>query len=558
MDQRVDGNRPQPAVIPTGLQSRAGKAALVAIPALFLGYFFVYPLVSISIRALTTDGSFGLGAVGEVLTDPAFRSIAWFTLWQAVVSTILTVLVAMPAAWAFARYTFPGKRVLRAVTLVPFVLPTLVVGTAFLALVGPKGALGVDLTGTAWIILLAHIFFNYAVVVRGVGAYWERFDPSIEDAARTLGASPFRTFTTVTLPLLRPALASTSALVFLFSFTSFGVVLLLGDLSRTTIEVEIYRQVTAMFRLDLAAILAIFQMFGVGVILVLYGRFQRRTAVTFRHDIAKPRVPATRTERFLVTGAVGSMIGIVGVPLVFLIGRSFVEPGGSIGIANYAAIGSLSRQSAAFTDPMTAIGNSLRFAVIAALIALFIGVLASAALAYSSKRVSTSFDVFVMLPLGTSAVTIGFGFLIALDWPVDIRAWLMLIPIAHALVAIPFVVRTTTPTLGSVQQLLRDAAATLGARPWVAWWTVDFPLILRAILVGAAFAFAISMGEFGATAFIARPSAPTIPIAIFKLLGRPGGTPFGAAIALSVVLMVITAAAILVIDAVRTDQRGEL
>ena len=109
-----------------------------------------------------------------------------------------------------------------------------------------------------------------------------------------------------------------------------------------------------------------------------------------------------------------------------------------------------------------------------------------------------------------------------------------------------------------MQQSLRDAAATLGAAPWTSWWTVEFPLILRAILVGSAFAFAISMGEFGATAFIARPEAPTIPIAIFKLLGRPGGTPFGAAIALSVVLMAITAAAILVIDAVRTEQRGDL
>lgn len=537
---------------------RLGKATLIALPALFLGYFFVYPLISISIRGLNADGTFGLGVVGDVLTDPAFRSIAWFTLWQAIVSTVLTVVIGLPAAWAFARYTFPGKRFLRAVTLVPFVLPTLVVGTAFLALVGPRGALGIDLTGTVWIILIAHVFFNYAVVVRGVGAYWERIDPSIEDAARTLGASPLRAFRTVTLPLLRPALASTSALVFLFSFTSFGVVLLLGDLSRTTIEVEIYRQATAMFRLDIASILAILQIIGVGIILVLYGRFQRRTAVTFRHDTAAPRVPTTRRERLLVAGAVGSMIAIVAIPLGFLIGRSFVEPGGALGIGNYSAIGSLSGQSAAFTEPLTAIGNSLRFAAIAAVIALVIGVLASAALAYSSRRVSTSFDVFVMLPLGTSAVTIGFGFLIALDWPVDLRASLILIPIAHALVAIPFVVRTTTPTLGSVQQSLRDAAATLGARPWVAWWTVDFPLILRAILVGAAFAFAISMGEFGATAFIARPSAPTIPIAIFKLLGRPGGAPFGAAIALSVVLMVITAAAILVIDAVRRDQRSEL
>jgi thiamine transport system permease protein len=542
----------------TKRRSRVGTIALIAIPGLFLAYFFVYPLASITVRGLNVDGSLSFGVVSEVLTDPTFRSIAWFTLWQAVLSTVLSVLIALPAAWAFARYAFPGKRFLRAVTLVPFVLPTLVVGTAFLALVGPQGALGIDMTGTIWIILIAHIFFNYAVVVRGVGSYWERIDPSIESAARTLGATPAKVFRTITLPLLRPAIASTSALVFLFSFTSFGVVLLLGDLSRTTIEVEIWRQATAFLRLDIASTLAILQIIGVGFILIMYGRFQRRTAVTFRHETAAPRVPSSTRERLLVGLAVTSMVAIVGIPLLFLIGRSFVEPGGAIGVGNYSAMASLSDQSAAFTDPLTAIGNSLKFAAIAAFIALVIGVLASAALAYTSKRVSTSFDVFVMLPLGTSAVTIGFGFLIALDWPVDLRASLILIPIAHALVAIPFVVRTTSPTLGSVQQSLRDAAATLGAKPWVAWWTVDFPLILRAILVGAAFAFAISMGEFGATAFIARPSAPTIPIAIFKLLGRPGGSPFGAAIALSVVLMVITAGAILVIDAVRSDQRGEL
>jgi thiamine transport system permease protein len=540
------------------LRARLGRVALVAIPSLFLAYFFVYPLVSITLRGLTVDGSFGFGVVSEVLADPTFRSIAWFTLWQAVLSTVLTVLVALPAAWAFARFTFPGKRFLRAVTLVPFVLPTLVVGTAFLALVGPQGALGIDMTGTVWIILIAHVFFNYAVVVRGVGAYWERIDPSIESAARTLGAAPLKVFRTITLPLLRPALASTSALVFLFSFTSFGVVLLLGDLSRTTIEVEIWRQATAFLRLDIAATLAILQIIGVGFILIMYGRFQRRTAVTFRHETTEPRTPITTRERMLVGMAVMSMVVIVGIPLVFLVGRSFVEPDGAIGMGNYSAITALSDQSAAFVNPLTAIANSLKFATLAALIALVIGVLASAAIAYTSKRISTSFDVFVMLPLGTSAVTIGFGFLIALDWPIDLRASLILIPIAHALVAIPFVVRTTTPTLGSVQQSLRDAAATLGARPWVSWWTVDFPLILRAILVGAAFAFAISMGEFGATAFIARPAAPTIPIAIFKLLGRPGGSPFGAAIALSVILMIITAGAILVIDAVRTEQRGEL
>ena len=551
----MDSNR---SLVAERRSSKAGRAALVAIPALFLGYFFLYPLVSITLRGLTVDGSIDVGVVRDVLLDPTLQGIAWFTFWQAVVSTVLTVAFALPAAWIFARFEFRGKRVLRAATLIPFVLPTLVVGTAFLTLVGPRGITGVDLTGTLWIILIAHVFYNYAIVVRGVSAYWERIDPSLEDAAKALGASSATVFRTITLPLLRPAIASTSALVFLFAFTSFGVVLLLGDLTYTTIEVEIWRQATAFLRLDVASTLAVLQILGVGGILIAYGRFQRRTAVTFRHDVSRPPKPSTRRERSAVRAVVASMIIILGVPIAALVWMSLVEPGGGLGFGNYSSLGSLPNQSAAFADPIEAIWNSLRFATAASAIALVIGVVASAALSYTSRRVSSGFEVFVMLPLGTSAVTIGFGFLVALDWPIDLRSSLILIPIAHALVAIPFVVRSTVPTLGSVQRQLREAAAALGASPWRAWWTVEFRLVGRAILVGGAFAFAISMGEFGATAFIARPAAPTVPISIFKLLGRPGATPFGAAVALSVILMAITAAAILIIDSVRPEQRGEL
>ena len=163
-----------------------------------------------------------------------------------------------------------------------------------------------------------------------------------------------------------------------------------------------------------------------------------------------------------------------------------------------------------------------------------------------------------MLFRSTSAVTIGFGFLVALGWPVDLRTSLILIPIAHALVAIPFVVRTTSPSMGSVQHHLREAAATLGATPAKAWWTIDLRLVSRSIMVGAAFVLAISMGEFGATSFITRPNSPTIPIAIFRLLGRPGAAPFGAAVAMSVLLMFITALAVFIIDSFRVPQSGDL
>ncbi|MFV1970235.1 MAG: ABC transporter permease, partial [Acidimicrobiia bacterium] len=400
---------------------RFGTATLVVVPTLFLAYFFLYPVIVITIRGLTPEGVFNPTVFWDVLSDPTLQGVAAFTLWQAVLSTLLTVILGLPAAWVFARFDFPGKSLMRAATLVPFVLPTLVVGTAFLALIGPKGVAGVDLTGTLWIILIAHVFYNYAIIVRGVGTYWERIDPSLEDAARSLGASKLQTFRTVTLPLLRPAIASTSALVFLFSFTSFGVVLLLGDINHSTIEVEIWRQTTAYLRLDVASTLAVLQLIGVGVILMMYGRYQQRTAIQFAQSATQPPRPGTTSER-LTVGTVLTTTGLLlGLPLGILIGRSFINPGGGIGVANYTNLFSLPGRSAAFVEPSEAIVNSLGFALVASVIALLIGVLASAALSYSRRRIARTFDVFVMLPLGTSAVTIGFGFLVALGWPVDIR-----------------------------------------------------------------------------------------------------------------------------------------
>jgi len=161
-----------------------------------------------------------------------------------------------------------------------------------------------------------------------------------------------------------------------------------------------------------------------------------------------------------------------------------------------------------------------------------------------------------MLPLGTSAVTIGFGFIVALDWPFDLRATLWLIPIAHALIAVPFIVRSTVPTLRAIPQDLRDAAATLGANPWHVWRHVDLPIMSRAVLVGAAFAFVVSLGEFGATSFIARPTTPTIPTMIFRLLSRPGQTSFGTAMALSVVLAVMTTGIVMWIDRAQAGDIG--
>jgi thiamine transport system permease protein len=223
----------------------------------------------------------------------------------------------------------------------------------------------------------------------------------------------------------------------------------------------------------------------------------------------------------------------------------------------FDAYRSLADATATLVPPVEAIGNSALFAAAATAIALIVGTMAATLIAYYRGAVSRWFDVLLMLPLGTSAVTIGFGFLVALDAPVDLRTAPILVPIAHALVAIPFVVRTEVPVMRSVRTRLREAGAVLGAPPARVWREIDLPLIFRAMLVGAGFALAISLGEFGATSFIARPDAPTLPVAIFRLLGRAGAANFTQAMALSTVLMGMTAASILSIERFRIGEMGE-
>ncbi len=547
------------AALGTGGRVRRVALGLVLVgpPLLFLGAFFVYPLGSILFESFRPERGGAWAAFEEVVRDPGLRDVAWFTLWQATISTILTLVVGLPGAYVFARFSFPGRAVLRAATTVAFVLPTVVVGSAFLALVGPGGTLGVELSGTVWAIFLAHVFFNYAVVVRTVGGLWAHLDPRVEDAARMLGASRLQTFRSVTLPLLRPAIAAAASIVFLFTFTSFGVVLLLGGPQHATIEVEIFRQTNQFLELPVAAVLAILQLVAVTAALVVYGRLQGRDdqAQPLRATGETARRPASAGQRAFLGVNVAVMLALIGAPIAVLVARAFDTASGW-GLAYFRALGSDPRQSTLFVPPTEAIRNSLAFAAVATIIAVGLGTLVSVAVTRPGLG-RWGLDTLVMLPLGASAVTLGFGFLVALDQPpLDLRTSPWLIPIAHSLVATPFVVRTMVPVLRSLEPRVREAATMLGASPLRAWREVDLPIVSRALLVGAGFAFAISMGEFGATVFIARPDYPTMPIAIFRFLGQPGALNFGQAMAMSTILAAITGVVVFLIDRVRVGAIG--
>ncbi len=538
----------------------AARLALMAVPVAFFAVFFAYPVAAILARGLEVDGAWRFGRIADVLAQPDVRHVLWFTTWQALASTALTLLIALPGAYVFARFDFPGKQVLRAVVTVPFVLPTVVVGTAFLALVGRGGLLdelgGVRLDTTVWAILLAHVFFNYAVVVRTVGGLWAQLDPRQEEAARMLGASPLRAWRQVTLPALAPAVAAAALMVFLFTFTSFGVVQILGGPTFSTLEVEIYRQTSQVFDLSTAAVLTLIQFAAVCAILAVHAWTVRRreTALRLVDAAGTARRPRGTGQWALLAGVLVTVAVLLVLPLAVLVERSLGAPG----LGYYRA---LTREDggAFLVPPIEAVGNSLQYAVAATAIAVVIGALAATALTRrDAGRFVRGFDALLMLPLGVSAVTVGFGFLIALDEPpLDLRSSWILVPLAQALVGVPFVVRTMLPVLRAVDVRLREAAAVLGASPWRVWREVDLPMVRRALLVAAGFAFAVSLGEFGATVFIARPDNPTLPVAVARLLGRPGDMNYGQAMALSTILMVVCAVALVVLERLRTDRSGE-
>ena len=533
---------------------------LALVPVLVLGVFFALPVSGMVGRGFWPDGVFDPGAVIEVLARPRVHRVLWFTVWTATTATAVTLLLGLPAAYALHRLDFPLRGLVRGLLLVPFVLPTVVVGVAFRQLLGEGGPLGgLGLDGTPVAILAGLVFFNVAVVIRSVGAAWESLDPRPGEAAAALGANPAQVFRTVTLPTLRPAIGSAATVVFLFCATAFGVVLTLGGTRYSSVETEIYLLTKNLLDLPAAAALSILQLVVVVGLLLVAGRTRARPGTAVRRRVTRPARPRRRDLPQLALTAL-LLVAIAAPVLTLVAGSLRAEDRWSL--VNYRALATDGPGDLLPVPVTEAMLNSLRTAVDATWISLLLGLLLAVVVTRRSRtpaerRVRAGLDGLFMLPLGVSAVTLGFGILITLDsGPLDLRGSPLLVPIAQALVALPLVVRTLVPVLAGVDDRQRQAAASLGAGPVRALVTVDLPVIRKPLLAAAGFAFAVSLGEFGATSFLARPDYPTMPLVIFRLIGRPGDLNYGMALAASVLLAAATALVMLAVERLRVPALG--
>jgi len=548
------------------------KGLLWLLPAAFLLIFFYQPLLNI--LRLAFSPLFQTGWEG-VQAAQVLKPLG-FTLWQALLSTLLTLIVGLPAAYLLSHFEFKGRVGLRLLSLLPFILPTVVVAASFNALLGPRGWLNLGLMALLNLseppihmlqslpaILLAHVFYNTAIVIRLVGTAWSRLDQKFIYAAQMLGASPWQAFREVTLPLLLPAITGASLLVFLFDFTSFGVVLMLGGPQFATLEVEIYTQALYMLNLRLAAVLSLVQLACTLLVAWLQSRvsqprYGKAALSAERANLRTPRGAAEKTFTVVMTIV---LVLLILTPLISLITRSFVTLEAARGERGQVQTGFTLRYyqelfqnrtgSLFYVPPITAVRNSLVYAALTVVIAIVLGLLGAYALNQPWK-VNRILEPFFMLPLGASAVTLGLGFLVAFRQP----AWSglpfpLLIPIAHALVALPMVVRTLLPALRSIPSSLRQAASTLGADKQRVFREVDLPLLLRPLLVSMVFAFTISLGEFGASSFLSSAQTPTIPVAIYRYISQPGALNYGQALAMSSLLLMVCAAGIFLIEKIR-------
>lgn len=543
-----------------------GGAAVV--PLVFLGVFFAWPVAALVGRGFVADGALDLSGFSEVLNAPRTWRLLGITLAQGFVGTTVSLLLGIPGAYVLYRCTFPGRTLVRGFVTMPFVLPTVVVGVAFRALFavsGPLGSWGLD--GTFPAVVAALVFFNYSVVVRTVGGLWERLDPRMAQAARTLGASRARAFLTVTLPQLAPAILSAGAVVFLFCATAFGTVMVLGGQGYGTIETEIWMQTVQFLDLRAAAVLSVVQLVVVAVSLWISSRARAKQEQALSLAPATAFVQKLDLRKDLAAILVTALVacGLIAWPMVNLLASAF-RKGDRWTLDNFRALAGTGSGNALSVSVYQALANSVVIAFYAAAIALAIGSLVAFVVSRrpasrAGRGVLSVLDAAFMLPLGVSAVTVGFGFLITLDRPlglgIDLRSSGWLVPIAQAVVAVPLVIRTVLPVLRAIDPRQREVAATLGASPWRVALSIDWVLAVRSLGLATGLAFAVSLGEFGATSFLSRPETATLPIVIFRLISKPGAENYGMALAASVVLAVVSAAIMMLAERLRTSQSGE-
>ena len=543
-----------------GLVAAATAAVLIVV--------FYFPVATVFVEAVVVDGVITPAPVVGVLTSEFYLvEIFGFTAYQALLSTVASVALGLPGAWILARFEFPGRGVVRSLTILPFVMPSIMVAIGFVATFGRNGTLNavlravglptVELLFTLPAIVIAHAFYNAPLVARVTTAAWESVDASAVETARSLGASPTRAFYDVVVPQLLPAVVIGATLTFVFTFASFPIVLALGGFRLATVEVFVFSRIRNLAYSEAAALAAVETVISLGLT-YLYLRYEGRRRGDGQGADTHPRrpvrpaswTPAAVGVRAIVAGYGVVVLAVFVVPIASMVLTS-VTDGGGLTLDHYRFLLERQRTGASYqVRPLPAVWNSLLFGAGTLLVAVPMGVVL-AVLTTRSFRGRAAIDALTMAPLAVSGIVVGLGLLRGLVFGVEVLGTRLqvtgaiAIVAAHAVGAYPFVTRSVAPLLGNLDPRLVESARSLGATRARALVDVELPLVAAGVVAGAAFAFAISIGEFDSTVVLAEGSSSyTMPVAVERYLGRR----LGPATAMGCLLLAVTSLSFVVID----------
>lgn len=511
------------------------KRVMHTLPALFISTLVIIPFL-IAVYRLSLASEVGLVEAIANLSDRYQTSGAIvFTLKLAIISTLCTVLFGLPLAWWMARYKWPSHRLIRALLTTPFVMPSMVATIGFISLLGPTSwvseTFGLELWHSMTAIVIAHVWYNSALVIRIVEPAISRLDQSLEEAAMLLpgGNTKWKRAVKLWWPVIRPNLAAAATLTFVFSFTSFALVRHLGgpglyNLERAMAE-RPFAGIEGVGAVDSEIVMAlgIIQLFFLAFALWLLTEVQRRGSIWLpfaSEKSTRKTLPKSPHRHFFMICALAFAVA----PMYIIVVGSFSINGETTLLAWRDAFNPENEFS--LIQPLI---NTLRFALLTLVIALPLAWLtASSVSTLEGEKGWTShyarmLDFSVMMPFALSAVMVGYGVLIGVSMLSNsllLAWWLPLL--AHLIIALPFAMRVLLPAMRSLNTSYLEVARTLGARPYQVFFRVQLPLMRGPLIVAGILAFAVSLGEFGATWLLWQtPDWTTLPVMIDRAYSRP-------------------------------------
>lgn len=490
------------------------------------------------------------GQVLRMLQRPTTWRSVRFSLNQAAVSAVLSVLLAMPGAVILARFSFPGRRFAQSLTLLPFVMPGLIVILAVISFYGRAGVLN-TVFGTDFSvvyspvgIIIAHVMFNVALAIRIIAEGWRGIDPRLAEISRSLGERGVARFRHLYLPLLTPSMIAAGGIVFLYCFVSFGIVLVFGGVQWATLEVRIYQEMFTSLNLTAAGTLALIQLLVCGAVVMLLQRYGDR------HRYRRRVVSMAPLKRW---GDIAASWRALILGYWIALGLFLLAPLGGIVVRSFAPYWSFHGYRGLITGYIgereiyeiigASFGSVFFTSVFIALLSGTIVVTLTLLVARSLRGVQAPLiDTLFKVPLAVSGVTFSIG--VRLLWG-NVISPLPLILSTQAIMAFPLVFSSLRTTVEAVPLRYLESASSLGASRRQRFWTVEMPVMRNGIINAFVFAVALSLADFTAVLTIARGRIVTFPVAMYRLIGFQS---FDAALALGVIYIAVVAFAFLIIQ----------